>query len=205
MWMVEVAVEFYILRLVSSIELARAVRAQARVRVLLANLLRCCCPRASPAHDHVATQYQATLCAPKITLHTKLFTLRTSHSSCCSLVLNISGVQWNDLRMVRFAAAMCGGQSTAVGSIVYHASGFQLQLFKPNLGNIVVWSLLGPLATERTEWLRHASSEFSHMASEALKATTCLTHFINVCETFQELCCNPSFKDDQRDVKSCKA
>ena len=72
-------------------------------------------------------------------------------------------------------------------------------------GNIVVWSLLGPLATEHTEWLRHASSEFCHMASEALKATTCLTRFINVCETFQELCCNPSFKDDQRDVKSCKA
>ena len=43
------------------------------------------------------------------------------------------------------------------------------------------------------------------MASEALKATTCLTRFINFCETFQELCCNPTFKDDQRDVKSCKA
>ena len=44
--------------------------------------------RTGPAHDHVAMQHQATLCAAKIALHTShfalhtaLFTLDTSHST----------------------------------------------------------------------------------------------------------------------------
>ena len=60
-------------------------------------------------------------------------------------------------------------------------------------GNIVVWSLLGSLVTERTEWLRRKLS------------TTCLPSFSNFRESFQELCFNPPFRDDQRDVKPCKA
>ena len=32
----------------------------------------------------------------------------------------------------------------------------------------VLWSLLGPLGTERTEWFRRASSELAHMAGEKL-------------------------------------
>ena len=60
-------------------------------------------------------------------------------------------------------------------------------------GNIVVWSLLGSLVTERTEWLGRKLS------------TTCLPSFINFRETFQELCFNPPFKDNQRDVKPCQA
>ena len=52
-------------------------RAPARpVRACCANLLRCCCSRKWPASDHVATQRQANLF---FTLHTALFTTRTSH------------------------------------------------------------------------------------------------------------------------------
>lgn len=60
-------------------------------------------------------------------------------------------------------------------------------------GNIVVWSLLGSLVTERTEWLRRKLS------------TTWFPSFSNSRETFQELCVNPPFMDYQRDVKPCKA
>ena len=50
-----------------------------RACVLCANLLRCCCPRSGPAHDHVAMQREATLYIRKVTLKTQHFTLLASH------------------------------------------------------------------------------------------------------------------------------
>ena len=44
-------------------------------------------------------------------------------------------------------------------------------------GNIVVWSLLGPLGTERTEWFRRASSELAHMAGEELWSDHVINRF----------------------------